>query len=316
MIEGFRVGHYSDFEAVTGCTVILAPAEGAIGGVDVRGPAPGTLGTDTLHTGRAIERAHAIILSGGSAFGLATVAGVMDFLEERGIGFAAGAVRVPIVAGAILFDLLIGNDKVRPNAANAYAACLAAIDQFEEGSVGAGTGATVGKMMGLPLSTKGGIGYSERMFAKDISVGALVAVNAVGDVIDPSNGQIVGGARKPEGGWLDSGAFLLAGRPIPNLAVENTTIGVVMTNATLTVEQANLVAMMAHDGIARATRPSHTLMDGDTLFVLASGASGTADVTMLGHAAAECVADAIVRGVKLARALGGVRTLNEHNSRL
>lgn len=311
MIEGFRVGHYSDFANVTGCTVVLTPPKGAIGGVDVRGPAPGTFGTDTLHTGRAIERAHAIVLSGGSAFGLATVAGVMNFLEEQEIGFQAGTVRVPIVAGAILFDLMIGHPKIRPNAENAYYAAATASDVFEEGSVGAGTGATVGKIMGPLLATKGGIGYAERKLMNEVTVGALVAVNAVGDVIDPSNGQIVGGARKPEGGWLDTGAFLLGAHPTPNMAGENTTIGVVMTDATLTVEHANLVAMMAHDGIARATRPSHTLMDGDTLFVLASGTRGAIDVTMLGHAAAVCVADAIVRGVKLAKSLGGVRTFDE-----
>lgn len=314
MIEGFRVGHYSDFENVTGCTVILAPPEGAIGGVDVRGPAPGTIGTETLETGRAIERTHAVVLSGGSAFGLATVAGVMKWLEEKGIGFAAGNVRVPIVAGAILFDLMIGNANVRPNAENGYAACEAASAELEEGSVGAGTGATIGKLMGPQLATKGGIGYAERLLKDGIRVGALVAVNAVGDVIDETNGQIVGGARRPDGGWLDSGAFVLGETSLPNLSGQNTTIGVVITNATLTVEQANMVAMMAHDGIARATLPSHTLMDGDTLFVLGSGARGTGDMTMLGHAAAVCVAEAIVRGVKMARGLGGVRVYNEHHS--
>jgi L-aminopeptidase/D-esterase-like protein len=308
MIEGFRVGHYTDLENVTDCTVVLAPPEGAIGGADVRGPAPGTLGTDTLHTGRAIERAHAVVLSGGSAFGLDTVAGVMRFLEEREIGFEVGAVRVPIVAGAILFDLTIGNPKVRPNAENSYAACLGASTKVAEGSVGAGTGATVGKMQGIEFATKGGIGYSERALTKGISVGALVAVNAVGDVIDPSNGQIVGGARNAEGGWLDSSAYVLGMDRPADLSEQNTTIGVVMTNATLTVEQANLVAMMSHDGIARATRPSHTFFDGDTLFVLASGARGAGDLTMVGHAAALCVADAIVRGVKQARSLGRVRT--------
>lgn len=307
MIQGFRIGHYSDFENVTGCTVILAPAEGAIGGVDVRGPAPGTFGTESLATGRAIERAHAIVLSGGSAFGLDTVAGVMRFLEERKIGYDVGVAHVPIVAGAILFDLTVGNPNVRPTAENAYAACLRASDEIVEGSVGAGTGATVGKILDIELATKGGIGYSERALADEITVGAIVAVNAVGDVVDPTNGKIVGGTRSSTGGWLDSSAYLLAGnKPMP-LAVENTTIGVVMTNATLSVEHANIVAMMAHDGIARATRPSHTLFDGDTLFVLATGARGAADLTTLGHAAAECVAEAIVRGVKQARSLGGIR---------
>lgn len=314
MIPGFRVGHYTDLENVTGCTVVLAPPEGAIGGADVRGPAPGTLGTDTLHTGRAIERAHAIVLSGGSAFGLDTIAGVMQFLEEREIGFQVDAVRVPIVAGAILFDLTIGNPNVRPKALNGYAACRAASTTVAEGSVGAGTGATVGKLLGIEFATKGGIGYSECALANGIGLGALVAVNAVGDVIDPSNGRIVAGARNPQGAWLDSGAYVLRMQEPPSLSEQNTTIGVVLTDAALTVEQANLVAMMAHDGIARATRPSHTLFDGDTLFVLATGTRGAGDVTMLGHAAATCVANAIVRGVKQARGLGGIPNCDEFNA--
>lgn len=311
MIAGFSIGHYTDLENITGCTVVLAPPEGAVGGVDVRGPAPGTLGTESLDTGRAIERVNAVVLSGGSAFGLDTVAGVMKYLEERNIGFELGPARIPIVAGAILYDLSIGNPRVRPNATNGYDACLHARAAIVEGSVGAGTGATVGKILGTEYATKGGIGYSERALANEIALGAIVAVNAVGDVIDPTNGQIVGGARSTGGGWLDSGSFILTSGSASTPSPRNTTIGVVMTNATLTVEQANLVAMMAHDGIARATRPSHTLYDGDTLFVLATGARGAGDLTMLGHAAAECVADAIVRGVKLARALGGVKTFDQ-----
>lgn len=310
MVPGFSVGHYTDAENVKGCTVVLAPSEGAVGGVEVRGPAPGTIGTETLNTERAIERAHAIVLSGGSAYGLDTVAGVMRYLEERGIGFRIGTVRVPIVAGAILFDLTVGNPNVRPTAENAYAACVAARTEISEGSVGAGTGATIGKMNRIEYATKGGLGYHELILPGGLTLGALVAVNALGDVIDPADGSIVGGARHPEGGWLDSGAFLL-GSGTPRLATENTTIGVVLTDATLTVEQANLVAMMAHDGIARATRPSHTLFDGDTLFVLASGAQPSGDITMLGHAAAECVAAAIVRGVKLARSLGGIKSFDQ-----
>lgn len=310
MVPGFRVGHYSDFENVTGCTVVLAPPDGAVGGADVRGPAPGTIGTETLNAGRAIERAHAIVLSGGSAYGLDAVSGVMGFLEEREIGFKIGGVFVPIVAGAILFDLTIGNPHVRPNAANGYAACLNAGDAIVEGSVGAGTGATIGKMNGMANATKGGLGYDELALPNGITLGALVAVNSVGDVIDSSTGSIVGGARNPEGGWLDSGAFVL-GWAGPDTLAGNTTIGVILTDATLTVEEANLVAMMAHDGIARATRPSHTLFDGDTLFVLASTARAGADVTMLGHAAAECVSRAIVRGVKLARPLGGIKSFDQ-----
>lgn len=310
MVPGFRVGHYTDLENVTGCTVVLAPQEGAVGGVQVRGPAPGTLGTETLNTGRAIERAHAIILSGGSAFGLDTASGVMRFLEEREIGFKIGNARVPIVAGAILFDLSIGNSRVRPTAENGYAACLAASETTTQGCVGAGTGATIGKIRGMAYATKGGLGYQEMSLVNDITLGALVAVNAVGDVIDPADGSIVGGARTDDGSWLDSGTFVL-GAGNSDAAIGNTTIGVVLTDAALTVEQANLVAMMAHDGIARATRPSHTLFDGDTLFVLASGVHACPDITMMGHAAAECVAGAIVRGVKLAHSLGGVKSFKQ-----
>jgi L-aminopeptidase/D-esterase-like protein len=311
VIQGYRVGHFTDPENVTGCTVVLAPEEGAVGGADVRGPAPGTLGTETFYTGRAIERAHAVVLSGGSAFGLATVSGVMRYLEEHGTGFAIADVRVPIVAGAILFDLTIGNKNVRPSAQDGYTACVSAGGGITEGSVGAGTGATVGKVLGMQYATKGGIGYRERSLPAGPTVGALVAVNAIGDVIDPASGQIVGGARNPGGGWLDSSKYLLDHVKPMNLAEQNTTIGVVMTDAALTVEQANLIAMMAHDGIARATRPSHTLFDGDTLFVLATGTRGSADITVLGHAAAVCVADAIVRGVRMARSRGGVKTYDQ-----
>lgn len=311
MIPGFRVGHYTDTENITGCTVVLAPPEGAIGGADVRGPAPGTFGTESLYTGRLIERVHGVVLTGGSAFGLAAVTGVMQFLAEHNIGYDVGAARVPIVAGAVLFDLGVGNPKKYPHAQNGYDACVDACDEIEQGSVGAGTGATIGKFLGIERATKGGIGYGERALANEIRVSALVAVNAVGDVIDPSNGQIVGGARDQDGAWANSSEIILTRANPLDFALRNTTIGVVMTDAALSVEQANLVAMMAHDGIARATRPSHTMFDGDTLFVLASGARSAGDVTILGHAAAECVAQAIVRGVQHAVSRGGIKTWRE-----
>ncbi|MBI4671294.1 MAG: P1 family peptidase [Chloroflexi bacterium] len=311
MITDFRIGHYTDLENITGCTVVLAPRDGAVGGVDVRGPAPGTRETELLGTGHLIERAHAIVLAGGSAFGLDAATGVAQYLEGQNIGYDVGIARVPIVASAVLFDLAIGNAHVRPNAANGFKACLfARNDSIDEGNVGAGTGATIGKLRDMEHATKSGIGYRERSLKNGVTVSALVAVNALGDVIDPSTGQIVGGARKDDGAWADSSALLLNGAPTQDSLLQNTTIGVVMTDATLTVEQANLIARMAHDGIARATRPSHTLFDGDTLFVLASGARGASDVTTLGHAAAECVADAIVRGVKLAQTLGGVKAMS------
>lgn len=326
MIEGFRVGHYTDEQNVTGCTVVLAPPEGAVAGVDVRGFAPGTIGTDTLSTGRLVERAHAIVLSGGSAFGLDTVAGVVKYLEAQGVGLDVGVARVPIVAGAILFDLSIGNPDVRPRAEDAFAACEQAReihfgadglqDELAQGSVGAGTGATIGKVLGIANATKGGIGCAQIVLGDGVTVAAIVAVNAVGDVLDSTTAQILGGARRPQRGWLDSSAFLLGERSVPqpplaNLAGQNTTIGVILTDAALGVEQANILATMAHDGIARATSPSHTLMDGDTLFVLGTGTKGPQDLTMLGHAAAVCVARAIAEGVRHAKGLGSVKAWNE-----
>lgn len=307
MIQGFRVGQYTDVEHLTGCTVVLAPPEGAIGGAEVRGPAPATIGTESLNTGRLIELVHAVVLTGGSAFGLDSVAGVIRFLEERDIGYQIGEVRVPIVAGAVLFDLGVGSYKVRPTAENAYQACLEAGTQVIRGNVGAGTGATVGKFLGLENATKGGVGYAELALANGVTVSALVAVNSLGDVVDHMTGQIVGGARNEDGTWAESSKVVLARKNPMGFDLRNTTIGVVMTDAKLTVEQANLVAMMAHDGIARATRPSHTMFDGDTLFVLASGARGPADITVIGHAAAECVSFAIVNGVQAAETLGGIR---------
>lgn len=311
MIPNFRVGHFSDLENLTGCTVVLAPREGAVGGVDVRGPAPGTFGTEPLYAGRLVERVHGIVLTGGSVFGLDTVVGVTRYLEENEIGYDIGEARIPIVAGAVLFDLSVGSPNVRPNAQNGYDACVRASEKILEGSVGAGTGATVGKFLGIENATKGGIGYGERALANGITVSAVVAVNAVGDVIDPTNGQILGGARDANSAWADCGKIVLNARKPMDFSLRNTTIGAVMTDATLTVEQANIIAMMAHDGIARATRPSHTMFDGDTLFVLASGTRGIPDLTALGHAAAECVAEAIGRGVRMATSLGGVKRFDE-----
>ncbi len=312
MIADFHIGHFTDLENITGCTVVLAPPHGAVGGVDVRGSAPGTRETELLGTGRLIERVHAVILSGGSAFGLDAAAGVVEYLEAREIGYDVGIARIPIVSAAVLFDLAIGNPNVRPTAADGRSACeRARNDWIDEGSVGAGTGASVGKLLDMERATKGGIGYSERVLQNGITIAALMAVNALGDVVDPSNGQIVGGARNADGGWADSGTLLFADDRVRDFLLQNTTIGVVLTDALLSVEQANRMASMAHDGIARATRPSHTPFDGDVLFVMASGTRGRGDMTTLGHAAAECVAEAIVRGVKMAQSLGGVKAWNE-----
>lgn len=288
--------------------------------MDARGPAPGTRETELLETGHLIERAHAVLLTGGSAYGLDAAAGVMRYLEERDIGFEAGHVRVPIVPAAVLFDLNVGNPKKRPDAESGYAACLAARDgDLEEGSVGAGTGATVGKGRGVQFATKGGIGTASRRIGtsgSQVTVGALVAVNAFGDAVDWKTGAIFAGARNEEGtGWWDTGRALEQELNNPNmnvpLAGTNTTIGVIAMDAPLTTEEANIVAMMAHNGIARAIRPAHTMFDGDVLFVLATGTGAKATLSAIGHVAAEVVAEAIVRGVKTARGMGGVRAWDE-----
>jgi L-aminopeptidase/D-esterase-like protein len=305
-IPGILVGHDTDLDNGTGCTVILCPPEGAVAGVDVRGPAPGTLGTDTLRTGRLVERVHGIVLTGGSAFGLASIDGVMRYLEQKNIGLQVGVVRVPIVAGAVIFDLTFGNPRVRPTSESGYRAAKAASSStIAEGNVGAGTGATVGKMLGVEHAMKGGLGTASQKIANDVIVAALVVVNAVGDVVDPRTGAILAGARDPSGGWLDSGSAIKNAPPPPLPATTNTTIGVVATNAALTKEQANIIAMMAHNGIARVVRPAHLLFDGDTLFVLSVG-NARGDINAIGHTASEIVAEAIVRAVNAAETLHGV----------
>ncbi len=270
-VEGLEVGHATNREALTGCTVILC-REGAIGGVSVRGLAPGTRETDLLRPGTLVERAQAILLTGGSAFGLAAADGVMRYLEEEGIGFEAGPVRVPIVPGAVLFDLGLGLPEVRPNAEMGYAACRAAsAPNNAQGNVGVGTGATVGKLLGMAHACKAGLGTSS-IRTGELVVAALVAVNAFGDIRDPATGQIIAGARRPDGqGFLDT-ARALAQLPLGRMASwGNTVIGVVATNARLDAAQANQMASAAHDGLARTISPSHTLYDGDTLFALATG---------------------------------------------
>lgn len=298
-IDGILVGHYTDAKNKTGCTVILCPPEGAIGGVDVRGPAPATRETDLLRPSHLVERVNAILLTGGSAFGLDATAGVMKFLEEKNIGYDTGVARVPIVPAAAIFDLGIGNPKVRPNAENAYHACVVAkAGAIEMGRVGAGTGASVGHLLGAQFTSPGGVGTASQEIGNDIIVGALVVVNALGDVVDPRTGEIIAGTRKPViGGWLDSAAALTSGIAQTMLSRTHTTLGVVATNAALTKEEANLVAMMAHDGFARAIRPAHTLFDGDALFVLSAGKQ-KGNVSAIGHAASQVVAEAIVRAVK------------------
>ncbi len=305
-VPGIRVGHWTDLEAATGCTVVLCEG-GAVAGVDVRGLAPGTRETDLLRPGHLVQQVHAVVLSGGSAFGLAAADGVMGYLEEHGIGFETGVARVPIVPAAILFDLIPGDPSVRPGPGEGYAACQVATDgPVEEGNVGAGTGATVGKLLGPGFMMKGGLGSASTKLGSGATVGAVVAVNALGDVVDPATGQILAGTRNPAGaGFLDTAKALQGDLSHPVLGFTSTTIGVVATDAALTKEQANVVAAMAHDGIARAIRPAHTMLDGDAIFVLSTGQT-QADVTAVGAAAAEVVATAIVRAVRQAASLHGI----------
>jgi L-aminopeptidase/D-esterase-like protein len=311
-VAGIEVGHFTDSRRPTGCTVVLARGS-AVAGVDVRGAAPGTRETDLLSPSNVVERVHAVLLSGGSAFGLDAAAGVMRWLDEQGIGLEVGPARVPIVPAAVLFDLALGDAHIRPDAAAGYAACRAAARAAPaEGNVGAGAGAVVGKIFGFDRAMKGGIGTAS-VTVEGVTVGAIIACNALGDVVDPDSGAVIAGARTADGRrLLDARRALLSGdaaRPI--LAGSNTTIGVIATDAVLTKMQASRLATVGHDGLARSINPVHTLSDGDALFALATGASGQAlGMMTLGTMAAEAVALAVVRAVRAARAvtLGG-RTL-------
>ena len=284
-------------------------------GVDIRGSAPGTRETDLLRPLNLVQKAHAIVLSGGSAYGLAAADGVMTYLEERGFGFPTGAAVVPIVASAILYDLGVGDPTVRPRAEHGYQACVAAIAAPPtQGSVGAGTGATVGKVLGPERAVKGGLGVAGRRVG-EYTVGALVAVNAFGSIVDPTGGSVVAGPRDADGvGFLDSLALLEQSTPmaVGASAMQNTTLTVVATDAPLTKEQANKVAQMAQDGIAMAVRPAHTMFDGDAVFALSTGTGDPIpDPTPIGAAAAMVVAEAIVNGVVRATGLGGVPSVSE-----
>jgi len=305
-VAGIEVGHFTDLRRPTGCTVVLARG-GAVAGVDVRGAAPGTRETDLLEPGNLVEQVHAVMLSGGSAWGLDTASGAMRWLEEHGIGLDVQVGRVPIVPAAVLFDLVVGDACIRPDAQAGYAACAAASSAPPaEGNVGAGSGAVVGKIFGLARAMRGGIGTAS-VTVEGITVGALVACNALGDVVDPDSGAVVAGARTADGSaLLDSRRALLRGeRPhAPLLAGTNTTIGVIATDAVITKAQARRLATMGHDGLARSINPAHTMSDGDTLFALGTGASGkAAGMTLLGTMAAEATARAVLRAVQTAGSL-------------
>jgi len=306
-IPGISVGHATDLNNLTGCTVVLCK-EGAVGGVDQRGGAPGTRETDLLRPMHLVQEVHGVLLTGGSAFGLGAADGVMRYLEERGIGFDVGVTHVPIVPSAVLFDLAIGSSSTRPDAKMGYAACQEAHNGLiQEGNVGAGTGATVGKIMGRDQAMKSGLGSAALSLGQGLTVGALMAVNSFGDVVDPQTGAILAGARMPGtdrfANTLDTmmGLANTTTKSMPS----NTVIGVVATNARLTKEQVNKVAQMAQDGVARTVRPAHTMYDGDTIFALATGKMH-ADVNLVGAYAAEMVAQAIVRAVRAATKAGGL----------
>ena len=307
-VPGFKVGHAQDMAALTGCTVVLCPPD-TVGGVDQRGGAPGTRETDLLHTARLVNQVTAILLTGGSAFGLDAATGVMRYCEENKLGLNTGLGIVPIVPAAVLFDLGIGDPKVRPDAEMGYHACLNATeDPPAEGNFGAGTGAAVGKILTPKMATKSGIGTASIDLGGGGMVGAIVAVNAFGDVIDPENGQIIAGARGIKG-YADTLKVMrsFVGKKVMGIfsGAENTVIGVVATNVKLDKEGATRVAQMAHNGLARTIRPAFTLLDGDTCFVLSSGEIEI-DVNIVGAYAAQVYQEAILNAVRKTEKAGGI----------
>jgi L-aminopeptidase/D-esterase-like protein len=316
-IPGILVGHAQDNTALTGCTVVICE-RGATGGVDQRGGAPGTRETDALRPMHLVEKAHAVMLAGGSAFGLDAATGAMRYLEEKGIGYRTMAGNVPIVASAILYDLALGSARVRPDAEMGYRACAAATRQPPaEGNAGAGCGCSVGKIFGMSGAMKSGIGTASLDCGGGIMVGALIAVNAFGDVVNDTDGAILAGARSIRKGIVRLGKnvplanTMVVMRTLPGRLIlkaaggGNTVIGVVATNARLSKDGANKMAQMAQDGIARTIRPAHSMLDGDTIFTLATG-SRAADATLVGAFAAEAVSRAIVKAVRAARSAGGL----------
>ena len=325
-VEGIRVGHYTLSERPTGCTVILIDGQGAVGGIAQRGPAPGTRETDVLDPLNMVEHVNAIVLSGGSAYGLDAAQGVMRYLEERKVGYPIAGGVVPIVPAAVIFDLPFGGrPDVRPTADCGYRAATAAVGTpVQEGNFGVGAGATVGKIGGLigrgggtpgRLAMKAGVGSAAIRFDNGLVVAAMAVANALGDVIDPATGRVVAGVRNADGSLADARRLLRSGITTNARAGENTTLVVVATNAQLTKAQATRMALVADDGLARAINPAHTQADGDTVFTLATGRwTGTVDLTTLGALAAEVTADAIVRAATQATTSGGLASARETGS--
>lgn len=306
-IEGFNIGNAQNLSAATGCTVTLCK-DGASGGVDVRGGAPGTRETDLLNPMNMVDKIHGVLLTGGSAFGLDAAGGVMKYLEEKNCGFDAGVTKVPIVCGAALFDLTVGKHDIRPDAAMGYMACTdSEKNNCSEGNVGAGTGATVGKILGPQYAVKGGLG-NFAIQAGNFKIGAVAAVNCLGDVIDSENGEKVGGVlNKDKNQFLSTEEIMISKYDNQkNLFNGNTTIAAVITNASLTKSQANKIASMAHNGMARAIRPAHTMFDGDTIFVMGNGNIDT-DISTAGFLAAYVMEKAIIRAVKNTDGLYGYK---------
>lgn len=310
-IDGIKIGNAQNLNGPTGCTVVICE-EGASAGVDVRGGSPGTRETDLLDPVNLVDKIHAVVLSGGSAFGLDAASGAMQYLEERNIGFDVSVTKVPIVCSAVLFDLVIGDYKIRPDKNMGYEACVnAELNQCSEGNVGAGTGATVGKILGPEYSMKGGLGCYTLQIG-DLQVGAVIAVNCLGDVIDPSTGKIIAGVLdKDKKNFLGTEKIMINNySEKKNLFSGNTTIGVVVTNAKFSKSEMNKIASMAHNGYGRSMRPAHSIFDGDTIFTMATG-KVEADINVVGLLAAKVVEQAVVRAVKNAEGILGYKAYQD-----
>lgn len=312
-IEGIKIGNAQNLNGPTGCTVVICE-EGAAAGVDVRGGAPGTRETDLLNPITLVEKIHAVTLAGGSAFGLDASSGVMQYLEERNVGFDVGVTKVPIVCSAVLFDLNIGDYKIRPNKEMGYEACKnAELNECAEGNVGAGTGATIGKIFGAEYAMKGGLGCYALQIG-ELQVGAVIAVNCLGDVVDPIKGEIIAGAlKKDKKSFVNTEEVMISQySEKKNLFSGNTTIGVIVTNGKFTKSEMNKVASMAHNGYGRTIRPAHSMFDGDTIFAMATG-KVEADINVVGLLAARVVEQAVLRAIKNADSILGYKCYRDMN---
>ncbi|MBL4936472.1 P1 family peptidase [Clostridium sp. YIM B02515] len=309
-IQGIKIGNAQNMNGPTGCTVVICE-EGAAAGVDVRGGAPGTRETDLLNPVNLVDKIHAVMLSGGSAFGLDAASGAMQYLEERNVGFDVGVTKVPIVCSAVLFDLAIGDFKIRPDKAMGYEACInSELNECRQGNIGAGTGATVGKILGPEYAMKGGLGcYAVQV--GELQVGAVIAVNCLGDVVDTSTGKIIAGVlNKEKNGFADTEKIMISKYDEKkNLFSGNTTIGVVVTNGKFTKTEMNKIASMAHNGYGRTIRPAHSMADGDTIFTMATGKTET-DINVVGLLAARVVEQAVINAIKNAESILGYKAYN------